>query len=186
VLDLDAVFGRRAPRVLEIGFGMGDALHVLARERPNWDFLGIEVYRPGIGSFLRGLEDKAITNVRVIAEDAVQVLEHMIPDASLTRVHLFFPDPWPKKRHHKRRLIQPTFVALLARKLVSGGIFHMATDWEDYAHHALAVVSQSDVFRNTASGDGFTPRPSWRPRTKFEQRGERLGHAVWDLVFERV
>ena len=184
-LDLDAVFGRRAPRVLEIGFGMGEALLDMALARPDLDFLGVEVYRPGIGSCLRRIDAGSLTNVRILAEDAMRVLEYMIPDAALTRVQLYFPDPWPKKRHHKRRLVQPAFVALVARKLAHGGVFHMATDWEHYAHHMLEVMSRAANFRNLADG-GFAPRPSWRPRTKFEQRGERLGHGVWDLVFERV
>jgi len=186
LLDLDAVFERQAPRVLEIGFGMGEALLDMALAQPEVDFLGVEVYRPGIGSCLRRIEAESIPNVRLVAEDAVRVLECMIPDASLTRVQLYFPDPWPKKRHHKRRLVQPAFVALVARKLAHGGIFHMATDWEHYAQHMLEVMVRMERFRNFAAAGGFAPRPSWRPRTKFEQRGERLGHAVWDLVFERI
>jgi tRNA (guanine-N7-)-methyltransferase len=186
LLDLDSVFGRQAPRVLEIGFGMGEALLDVALAQPEVDFLGVEVYRPGIGSCLRRIEAESIPNVRLVAEDAVRVLECMIPDASLARVQLFFPDPWPKKRHHKRRLVQPAFVALVARKLARGGIFHMATDWEHYAHHMLEVMVRMETFCNCAAAGGFAPRPTWRPRTKFEQRGERLGHAVWDLVFERI
>lgn len=182
-LDLDALFGRRAPRLLEIGFGMGDALLEMAERHPENDYLGIEVHRPGVGRLLARLEEKGLRNVRVICADAVEVLRKAIPDASLDAVYLFFPDPWPKKRHHKRRIVQPPFVALLGQKLTHGGILHMATDWEDYAQYMLAVLSAAPGFANTAGPGAFTPRQEERPMTKFERRGERLGHPVWDLVF---
>ncbi len=182
-LDLDALFGRRAPRILEIGFGMGDALALMARERPDRDCLGIEVHRPGIGSLLLKLERDSIDNVRVIWADAVEVLRQYLPDESLDAVHLFFPDPWPKTRHHKRRILQPAFVELVRRKLKPGGRFHMATDWEDYARYMMRVMEAAPGFRNLAGDAKFSPRPPDRPLTKFEQRGQRLGHNVWDLVF---
>lgn len=182
-LDLDASFGRRAPRLLEIGFGMGDALLEMAERHPENDYLGIEVHRPGVGRLFARLEEKGLRNVRVICADAVEVLRKAIPDASLDVVYLFFPDPWPKKRHHKRRIVQPPFVALLGQKLIHGGVLHMATDWEGYAQHMLAVLSAAPGFVNTAGPGAFTLRPGERPMTKFERRGERLGHPVRDLVF---
>jgi len=184
-LDLDTLFGRRAPRMLEIGFGMGDALFEMAMRHPEHDHLGIEVHRPGVGRLLGKLEESGLRNVRVICHDAVEALQTLIPDDSLDAVYLFFPDPWPKKRHHKRRIVQPAFVALLARKLKPGGLLHMATDWEDYAQHMMTVLSEAPEFTNTAGPGAFTPRPEARPVTKFERRGERLGHQVWDLVFRR-
>jgi len=185
-LDLDAAFGRRARRVLEIGIGNGEMLLDLAGSRPEDDFLGIEVHRPGIGHCLLGIEARALTNVRLMAHDAVEVLEKQIPDAALDEVLLYFPDPWPKKRHHKRRIVQPAFVALVARKLKPGGIFRLATDWAPYAEHMLEVVSASDAFLNRARDGRFVPRPDARPPTKFERRGERLGHEVFDLEFDRT
>lgn len=183
--ELPAVFGRAAPRLLEIGFGMGDALAHMARLHPEQDYLGVEVYRPGVGRLLRVLAEEDIRNVRIICADAALVLKHMIPDAALDAVFLFFPDPWPKKRHHKRRLVQPAFVDLVARRLKPGGMFHLATDWEDYARHMMAVLEQSPAFVNSAGAGCFAPRPAWRVLTKFERRGERLGHGVWDLLFVR-
>lgn len=183
--DLDAVFGRAAPHLFEIGFGMGDALLEMARRHPEQDYLGIEVYRPGVGRLLRALAEEDIRNVRIVCADAVQVLTHMIPDAALDAVFLFFPDPWPKKRHHKRRMVQPESVALIARRLKPGGIFHLATDWEDYARHMMTVLEASPLLANSAGPGSFTPRPGYRAQTKFERRGERLGHGVWDLVFIR-
>lgn len=185
LLDLDAPFGRRAPRLLEIGFGMGDALLEMAERHPENDYLGIEVHRPGVGRVLARLEEKGLRNVRVICADAVEVLRKGIPDGNLESVYLFFPDPWPKKRHHKRRIVQPAFVALLGQKLRPGGILHMATDWEDYARHMMAVLGSARGFVNAAGAGAFMPRPEDRPATKFERRGERLGHGVWDLVFRR-
>jgi tRNA (guanine-N7-)-methyltransferase len=186
LLDLEALFGRAAPKVLEIGFGMGTSLAAMAAARPEWDFVGIEVHRPGVGTLLRQVEAQGLRNVRVICDDAVEVLKQRIPDASLDRVLLFFPDPWHKKRHHKRRIVQPDFVALVAIKLKPGGVFHLATDWEDYAEHMLAVVGASPAFRNLAGAGCYAPRSAERPLTKFEQRGRRLGHGVWDLLFERA
>ena len=185
-LDLDACFGRDAPRTLEIGFGNGVTLVSMADQEPATDFLGIEVHRPGIGHLLLALERRELGNLRVICADAVQVLKTCLPDASLDRVLLFFPDPWPKKRHHKRRIIQLDFVELLVRKMRTGGILHMATDWEDYAQHMLEVMAGTTSFRNRAGPGNTSPRPDYRPVTKFEQRGLRLGHGVRDLLFERI
>lgn len=182
-LDFHGAFGRAAPRVLEIGFGMGDTTAGIAAGHPGTDYLGIEVHGPGVGSLLKRLAELDLANVRVIQHDAVEVLEHMIPAASLDGVHLFFPDPWPKKRHHKRRLVQPPFAALLASRLKPGAYVHAATDWEDYARQILDVFAAEPRLANTA--DGFAPRPDWRPRTKFEERGLKLGHQVWDVVFRR-
>jgi tRNA (guanine-N7-)-methyltransferase len=185
-LDLDRLFGRRAARTLEIGFGNGDSLAAMAEQEPGTDFIGIEVHRPGVGHLLLELERRGLNNVRIICDDAVQVLMHCLQDESLDRVLLFFPDPWPKKRHHKRRIVQPAFIELLARKLKTGGILHMATDWEDYAGHMLAVMDQTETFRNCAGPGHYARRPAWRPVTRFEQRGQRLGHGVWDLLFEKL
>jgi tRNA (guanine-N7-)-methyltransferase len=183
-LDYAAVFGRRAPVVLEIGFGMGHTTAEIAAARPDTDFVGIEVYVPGVGSLLRALAARALTNVRVIQHDAVEVLQTRIAPGSLAGVHVYFPDPWPKKRHHKRRLIQPPFVSMLAQRIAPGGYLHCATDWAPYADQMLEVLSAEPRLANTA--DGFAPRPDWRPLTKFEQRGLRLGHGVWDLMFTRT
>ncbi len=184
-LDLDVIFGRVAPRVLEIGFGNGESLAEMAAAHPDWDYLGIEVHRPGVGHLLRELEARELGNVRVVVHDAVEVLREAIADAALDRVQLFFPDPWPKKRHHKRRIVQADFVQLVRRKLKPGGIFHMATDWAPYAEHMLAVMQGAPGFCNLAADD-FVERPQERPRTRFEARGQRLGHGVWDLMFKRV
>lgn len=183
VADLDAVFGRAAPKVVEIGFGMGGATADIAQARPDTDYLGVEVHGPGVGSLLKLVEERQLGNVRVIQHDAVEVFTHMLAPASLDGVHVFFPDPWHKKRHNKRRLIQPPFVALLASRIKPGGYLHLATDWEDYAIQMLEVLSQEATLENTA--DGYAPRPDYRPLTKFEQRGLRLGHGVWDLVFRK-
>ncbi len=182
-LDLDQVFGRHAPRVVEIGFGMGEGMAQIAASRPEADFIGIEVHTPGVGSLLKQIEARGLSNVRIVQHDAVEVLSHMIPPASLAGVHIFFPDPWPKKRHHKRRLIQSGFAHLLASRLIPGGYVHVATDWEDYAQQILAVLAAEPMLENT--GDGFAPRPEYRPLTRFEQRGLRLGHGVWDVIFRR-
>jgi tRNA (guanine-N7-)-methyltransferase len=182
-IDVPALFGRRAPVVLEIGFGMGHTTAEIAAARPDTDFVGIEVYTPGVGSLLRTLEARGLANVRVIQRDAVEVLRDRIAPASLSGVHVYFPDPWPKKRHHKRRLIQSPFVAALVDRIAPGGYLHCATDWEPYAAQMLEVLSAEPRLANTA--DGFAPRPDWRPLTKFERRGLRLGHGVWDLIFER-
>lgn len=184
--DLDEVFRRRAPRALEIGFGMGDALAVMAKSHPHIDYLGIEVHRPGIGSLLLKLEKDAIDNVRIVCADAVEILSHYLPDASLDAVYLYFPDPWPKKRHHKRRIVQPEFASMLWRKLKPGGVFHMATDWDDYARCMLAVMEATPGYANAAGSGAFSPRPLERPLTNFERRGRCLGHVVRDLVFIRT
>jgi tRNA (guanine-N7-)-methyltransferase len=182
MLDLASIFGRSAPITLEIGFGNGESLATMAQAEPERDFLGIEVHRPGVGHLLQRIEALRLTNLRVMCHDAVEVLKHQIPPGSLDTVQIFFPDPWHKKRHHKRRIIQPAFVALLAARMRPGGVLHLATDWEDYAQHMLEVLEASPQLRNTASG--FAPRPAHRPPTKFEERGQRLGHGVWDVVFD--
>lgn len=184
-INWDLLFGRKATkRIIEIGFGMGQSLLAMAMAAPSQDFIGIEVYRSGVGSLLADLEAQHITNVRVFCMDAVVVLEQAISDASVDRVQLFFPDPWPKKRHHKRRLIQSAFVEKVAKKLRTGGVLHIATDWEDYAHHSLEVLSQSPSFINLVDlPSKFIKRPDYRPLTKYEKRGKNLGHGVWDLIF---
>ena len=183
LLDLNAAFGRLAPKILEIGFGMGETTAQIALAHLQNDYLGIEVHTPGVGSLLRLIEAHALANVRIIQHDAVEVLSHMIAPESLSAIHVFFPDPWPKKRHHKRRLIQPPLVRLLSSRLLPGGYLHLATDWEDYALQMLEVLSAEAQLVNSAQG--FTARPAYRPLTKFETRGLRLGHRVWDLVFRR-
>ena len=186
-IDLDARFGRRgAPRVLEIGFGNGEALLALARSRPEVDCLGIEVHRPGVGHLLLQLEREGIANVRVMCADALEVLERHLPAAAFDRILLFFPDPWVKKRHHKRRIVQSAFARLVHRRLRPGGTLEMATDWEDYARQMLAVMEAEGGFANRAGPGRYAPRPAERPPTRFERRGERLGHPVWDLAFVRV
>jgi tRNA (guanine-N7-)-methyltransferase len=182
-LDLDRAFGRRAPKVLEIGFGMGETTALIAAANPRTDYLGVEVHGPGVGALLRRIDTLGLTNVRVIQHDAVEVVEQMIAPDALDGVHVFFPDPWPKKRHHKRRLLQPEFVRLIATRMKPGAMLHAATDWEDYAVQMLEVLSGEPLLENTATG--FAARPESRPLTKFEARGARLGHGVWDLVFRR-
>lgn len=183
VTDWSAAFGREAPHVLEIGFGMGDATAQIAQALPQTDFIGVEVHTPGVGALLRRIGEADLHNLRILQHDAVEVLEQMVAPGSLAGVHVFFPDPWHKKRHHKRRLMQPPFVHLLATRLVPGGYLHCATDWQPYAEQMLEVLAAEPGLRNRA--DGYAPRPDYRPLTKFEQRGLRLGHGVWDLVFER-
>lgn len=185
LLEPAAVFGRRAPLTLEIGFGNGSALAQLAANAPAEDFLGIEVHSPGIGRLLLTLERQGIGNVRLYREDALEVLQRCLPPACLDRLLLLFPDPWPKKRHHKRRIVQPEFIELAASRLRPGGILHMATDWEDYAAQMLAVAQHSEALRNCAGRDRYAQRPAYRPLTRFEQRGLELGHRVRDLLFER-
>jgi len=177
------IFGREAPLVLEIGSGMGETTAAIAAAQPDTDFIAVEVHGPGVGSLLNRIETMQLANLRVIRHDAVAVLDGMISDASLAGLHLFFPDPWPKKRHHKRRLLQASFAALAARKLAPGGYFHAATDWQDYADQILEVLSAQTLLENTAAG--YADRPAYRPLTKFEQRGLSLGHPVRDLVFRR-
>lgn len=184
-LDLPALFGAERPVVLEIGFGMGQSLATMAEAAPGCGFIGVEVHRPGVGRLLRAIDERGLDNIRVFCHDAVEVLEHCIPPGSLDTVQIFFPDPWHKKRHHKRRLIQPAFVDLLVSRIKPGGTLHLATDWENYAEQMLAVLSDRAELVNTAGEGKYSPRPESRPLTKFEQRGERLGHGVWDLVFTR-
>ena len=185
VLDPEAAFGRRAPLVLEIGFGMGQSLAAMAVANPATNYLGVEVHPPGVGRLFAALGEAGATNVRVYRDDAVEVLEHCIADGCLDGVQIFFPDPWHKKRHHKRRLIQPPFAALLVRKLAPTGWLHLATDWEPYAEQMLEVLDAQPGLVNRAGPGGFSERPEHRPLTKFEQRGQRLGHGVWDLVYDR-
>lgn len=185
ILNFDTEFGRLRPRILEIGFGNGTSLAQQARENPDIDFIGIEVHRPGVGHLLAELERMSLDNVHVTCSDAVEILHHCIPDLALDGVQIFFPDPWPKKRHHKRRLVQQDFIQLIARKLKTGATLHLATDWQDYANHMLAVCDSVNSLRNSAAQGGFIPRPPFRPLTKFEQRGQRLGHGVWDLVYRK-
>ena len=185
VLDPQAVFGRDAPRVLEIGYGMGHSLADMAQADPDKDFIGIEVHRPGVGALLMEIQQRGLSNLRSYCDDAVEILELCIPDNSLARVQLYFPDPWHKKKHHKRRIVQPAWVALVQRKLQPGGVLHMATDWENYSEHMMEVMNDADGFTNLTGAGQFSPRPSWRPETKFERRGEKLGHGVWDLLFEK-
>jgi tRNA (guanine-N7-)-methyltransferase len=183
LLDYPTVFGRQAPVVLEIGFGMGDATAQIAQTMPEVDFIGCEVHEPGVGALLKHVGDKQLTNIRIIRHDAVEVLEHMVAPASLSGLHIYFPDPWHKTRHHKRRLIQAPFVAKLVTYLAPGGYLHCATDWAPYAQQMLQVLGQEPLLENSA--DGFAPKPHYRPLTKFENRGLRLGHGVWDLVFKK-
>jgi tRNA (guanine-N7-)-methyltransferase len=184
-LDLDALFGRSAPRILEVGFGDGDTLVELAVRRPDADFIGIEVHRPGVGRCLLGIESHGLANVRLAAHDAVEVLEWQIPAGALSELLLYFADPWPKKRHHKRRIVQPGFAALVASRLQPGGVFRLATDWAPYAEHMLEVLRANPDFVNASPTGDYVPRPEARPVTKFERRGQRLGHEVFDLEFRR-
>lgn len=184
--DFDAVFGRAAPRVLEIGFGNGEALRFAARHDAARDYIGLEVHAPGVGRLLNALNDDASDHVRVYHHDAVEVLQHEIADASLDEVRIYFPDPWHKKRHNKRRLVQPDFAALLVRKLAVGGRLHLATDWQAYAEHMWDVLDATPGLVNRAGARGDVPRPDWRPQTHFETRGQKLGHGVWDLLYDRV
>ncbi len=185
-VDLAELFGREAPVVLEIGFGMGSSLVAMAAANPQQNFLGIEVHSPGVGACLSSADEAGVENLRVMCHDAVDVLEKMIPDHSLRMVQLFFPDPWHKARHNKRRIVQVPFAELVMRKLKLGGVFHMATDWEAYAVHMLEVTKSISGFKNQSPTLDYVPRPDSRPLTKFEQRGHRLGHGVWDLMFERI
>ncbi len=183
VLDLSASFGRVAPTILEIGFGMGETTEQIAMKRPEDNFLGVEVFNAGVGALLKRIESSSLQNIRIIQHDAVEVLRDMIAPNSLAGVHIYFPDPWPKKRHHKRRLIQAPLIQLLSSRLAAGAYLHCATDWEHYAQQMLEVLCAEPSLANTA--DGFAPRPDFRPLTKFENRGLRLGHGVWDLIFKK-
>jgi tRNA (guanine-N7-)-methyltransferase len=184
-LDLQQLFGRDAPRMIEIGFGAGEALLAFAQSHPQIDCLGLEVHRPGVGHLLLGARAAGLGNLRIICHDAVEVLQHQIEPATISLVHIFFPDPWPKKRHHKRRLIQPAFASLLARVLERDGTLRLATDWEPYAQHMREVLDAAAEFRNAAGDAGYVSRSVERPLTKFERRGQRLGHTVWDLEYRR-
>ncbi len=183
LMDLEQIFGRAAPKILEIGFGMGETTAEIAAAQPENDYLGVEVHTPGVGSLLKQIDARALTNVRIIQHDVVEVLRHMIAPGALDGVHIFFPDPWPKKKHHKRRLIQTPLIHLLAEKLKPGGVLHTATDWHEYAEQILAVLSAEPVLANTATD--YAERPGYRPLTKFENRGLKLGHGVWDILFRR-
>ncbi|MFD0666367.1 tRNA (guanosine(46)-N7)-methyltransferase TrmB [Ramlibacter sp. MAHUQ-53] len=183
-LDFTAAFGRPAPTILEIGFGMGEATAHIAGVRPQDNFLCCEVHEPGVGALLKRIGEQGLTNIRICAHDAVEVVDHMLPEGSLAGIHVFFPDPWHKLRHNKRRLIQPPLVARLAKRLAPGGYFHCATDWEPYAQQMLEVLGAEPLLKNTA--EGFAPKPDYRPLTKFENRGLKLGHGVWDVVFRRA
>ena len=187
-LDVMAAFGRSAPLILEIGFGMGDATAKIAQVRPQDNFLCCEVHEPGVGALLKRCGEEGIANIRIVQHDAVEVLDHMLGEDSLDGVHIFFPDPWHKSRHHKRRLIQPPFVARLARHIQPGGYLHLATDWQPYAEQMLQVLGAEPLLVNTADPElgGYAAKPGYRPLTKFENRGLKLGHGVWDLVFQRV
>lgn len=181
----DEVFGRKAPLVVEVGFGMGDSLFAMCQAEPEKNFIGIEVHPPGVGRLISLAGQAGITNLRVFMADAVDVMTDCIPETSVDRFQLFFPDPWHKKKHHKRRILQPEFAQQVRKLLKSGGHFHMATDWENYADHSFEVLSLADGFANTAAEYCFADRPEYRPKTKFEARGERLGHGVWDIIFAR-
>jgi tRNA (guanine-N7-)-methyltransferase len=183
-IDLDAVFGRNNPKVVEIGFGMGGSLLEMVEAQPDTDFIGIEVHPPGVGSLINAAQEKNISNLKVYLADATDVLNECFADGSLDRVQIYFPDPWHKKKHNKRRIIQPKFLQLIRKKLRIGGIVHMATDWQPYAEQMLELIAEADGFKNMA--EDYVPRPDFRPLTKFELRGERLGHGVWDLMAERL
>jgi tRNA (guanine-N7-)-methyltransferase len=186
-LELAKVFGREAPRVLEIGFGMGETTAQIAAASPETDFIGVEVYTAGCGALLRRIADQQLTNLRIIQHDAMEVVRDMIQAATLDRIQIFFPDPWPKARHHKRRLIRPDFVEELANRLKPGGILHCATDWAPYAEVMREVLSANPTLHTQSTTlDGFAPRPDYRPLTRFESRGLRLGHEVFDLVYQRT
>jgi tRNA (guanine-N7-)-methyltransferase len=182
-LDLARVFGRTNPKILEIGFGMGETTAAIAKARPEDDFLAIEVHSPGVGGLLKLIEQERLSNVRIVQHDAVEVVEHMLAPGTLAGAHVFFPDPWPKKRHHKRRLLQGAFVHALVERLAVRGYLHVATDWEEYAVEILATLRAEPLLANTSPR--FAPRPEYRPLTKFERRGLKLGHGVWDILFER-
>ncbi len=186
MLDLDAIFGRRVRRTVEIGFGNGEALVALAASRPAEDFLGIEVHRPGVGHLMLRCEELAVANLRILSQDAVDVLEQRLTPACFDEVLLYFPDPWPKKRHHKRRIVQDGFVALIASRLRTGGVFRLATDWQPYADWMLETVGRCPLLRNESPDGGWSARPASRPPTRFELRGQQLGHAVRDLAFRRT
>lgn len=183
--DFDRVFGRTAPLIVEIGFGTGDSLAKIAAANPDNDYIGIEVHKPGVGHLMLLLDQQGLTNVRIYCHDAMDIIEHKIAEHSLSGVHLFFPDPWPKKKHHKRRIVRPDFIELLTKKLKPEGYFHAATDWQNYAEHMLQVLSAGAGLSNASPTGAYCERPEYRPLTRFEQRGLRLGHGVWDLIFKK-
>jgi tRNA (guanine-N7-)-methyltransferase len=180
------IFGNNAPLIIEIGFGNGDSLAKMAAENPEKNYIGIEVHRPGVGHLLMKIEEMQLSNVRIYCHDAIEILEQRVPNENLAGLHLFFPDPWHKKKHHKRRIVRDSFVALLARKLAPNGYFHAATDWQNYAEWMLEILNRAPNFENLSPTQTFCERPDYRPLTKFEQRGIRLGHGVWDVMFKRV
>ncbi|NJA04428.1 MULTISPECIES: tRNA (guanosine(46)-N7)-methyltransferase TrmB [Methylomonas] len=184
--NAEQIFGRSAPLIVEIGFGNGDSLAAMAEANPDLNYLGIEVHRPGVGHLMMLLEQRSIANVRIYHHDAIEILERKIPDRCVAGVHLFFPDPWHKRRHHKRRIVRPSFLALLNRKLATGAYFHAATDWREYAKDMLATLSADAGLNNASPTGDYCPRPDYRPLTKFENRGLRLGHGVWDLIFTKI
>ncbi len=184
-LEPEQAFGRSAPQVLEIGFGMGDSLREMAENEPDKDFIGIEVHPAGVGRLIYTAGEAGVRNLKVYMADATDVLDDCIADNSLTRLQIYFPDPWHKKKHHKRRIVQPEFVQKIRRKLKPGGVLHLATDWENYAEHMKEVMDAAEGYQNTQTDGGYAPRPAYRPITKFEKRGEKLGHGVWDLVYEK-
>jgi tRNA (guanine-N7-)-methyltransferase len=184
-IDTDTVFGRSGPKVLEIGFGMGDSLLQMAAAEPATDFIGIEVHPPGVGTIMNIAQSEGISNLRVYLADANDVLEECFPPQSIDRLQLYFPDPWHKKKHNKRRIVQPQFVQLVREKLRPGGVLHMATDWQHYAEQMLETLDEAEGFENIAGIGQYSPRPDYRPMTKFEKRGERLGHGVWDLIYKK-
>lgn len=186
MLDFQQLYGRNAPVILEIGFGMGDSLFEMAVNNPHNNYLGIEVHKPGVGRLLGNIKKQALTNLKVMKSDAVEVLSKQIPDESLSAVYLFFPDPWHKTRHHKRRIVQDDFIQLVRQKLQPGGQFHMATDWQNYAEYMLEHMQRAEGFENASTDGTYIPRPDYRPITKFERRGERLGHGVWDILFTKT
>jgi tRNA (guanine-N7-)-methyltransferase len=183
LIDYIELFKRSAPTILEIGFGMGETTATIAATNPQINYLAIEVHTPGVGNLLKEIDAQHLNNLRIIQHDAIEILRDMIPAASLAGIHIFFPDPWPKKRHHKRRLIQALLVKTLCEKLQTGAYIHVATDWQEYAEHILTTLSAEPLLANSA--DGYAPRPTYRPLTKFEQRGLKLGHGVWDIIFSK-
>jgi tRNA (guanine-N7-)-methyltransferase len=186
LMDFASIFGNSNPLVLEIGFGMGRSLCEMAQQAPNENFVGIEVHRPGVGALLMKADELELTNLKVFCGDANELLKHSIADKALSRLQLFFPDPWHKTKHNKRRLVQAEFVQSIRPKLELGGVFHMATDWEPYAKHMMKVMESAEGFKNIAGEHNYSERPDYRPLTKFEERGQRLGHGVWDLLYERI
>lgn len=185
LLDLEDTFGRRAPLVVEIGFGMGDSLYKMCQSQPENDFIGIEVHSPGVGRLMNSASGFDLKNLRVYLADAKDVLAECIPDASIERIQIYFPDPWHKKKHKKRRLVQPDFISHLTPKIADGGLIHLATDWQDYAEQMLEVMEADPSYSNLSGKGEYSERPAWRPETKFERRGQRLGHGVWDLIYKK-